>query len=293
MSNQMLQVGDRVVVVPRSGSMASVQISGRVLAAKGSDALRVSWDLDGRNPFQKGDEFLVIGRDIRRRGMYMSGDMTSANLVLREAAGDGRSNRRFARVESMLKFSWRSLHAGEVDSLEFKVRDAVGLRQRVSTESAAAPKTQLGDYLEKRLSVLEELLRQVLDRLEAQDPTDSEMTEGLCDLSGSGMVFPVDHGHYQVAVAFTAISPVDQESIVRYNFQVERSRRRKAVEGEGQHTEFSGEMPALTLSESKDLARCPLQVGDFVELSLTLPLEVPAEIRVVARVVRLESGDND
>ena len=293
MSNQMLQVGDRVVVVPRAGSMASVQISGRVLAAKGSDALRVSWDLDGRNPFQKGDEFLVIGRDIRRRGMYMSGDMTSANLVLREAAGDGRSNRRFARVESMLKFSWHTLHPGEVDSLEFKVRDAVGLRQRVSTESAAAPKTQLGDYLEKRLSVIEELLRQVLDRLEAQDPTDSEMTEGLCDLSGSGMVFPVDHGHYKVAVAFTAISPVDQESIVRYNFQVERSRRRKAVEGEGQHTEFSGEMPALTLSERKDLARCPLQVGDFVELSLTLPLEVPTEIRVVARVVRLESGDND
>ena len=97
----------------------------------------------------------------------------------------------------------------------------------------------------------------------------------------------------KVAVAFTAISPVDQESIVRYNFQVERSRRRKAVEGEGQHTEFSGEMPALTLSESKDLARCPIQVSDFVELSLTLPLEVPAEIRVVARVVRLESGDND
>ena len=54
MSNSVLQVGDRVVVVPRSGSMASVQISGRVLAAKGTDALRVSWDLDGRNPFEKG-----------------------------------------------------------------------------------------------------------------------------------------------------------------------------------------------------------------------------------------------
>ena len=118
MSNSVLQVGDRVVVVPRSGSMASVQISGRVLAAKGTDALRVSWDLDGRNPFEKGDEFLVIGRDIRRRGMFMSGDATSANLVLREAAGDGRSNRRFARVESLLKFSWRSVHPGEVDALE-------------------------------------------------------------------------------------------------------------------------------------------------------------------------------
>lgn len=293
MSNSVLQVGDRVVVVPRSGSMASVQISGRVLAAKGTDALRVSWDLDGRNPFEKGDEFLVIGRDIRRRGMFMSGDATSANLVLREAAGDGRSNRRFARVESLLKFSWRAIHPGEVDALEFKIRDAVGMRQRVSAENVAAPKTQLGDYLEKRLTVLEELMRQILERLEVSDPAGAELTEGLCDLSGSGMVFPIDHGHYRIAVAFTAISPVDQESIVRYNFHVERSRRRKAVEGEGQHTEFSGEMPSLTLSETKDLAGCPVQVGDFVEISLTLPLEVPVEIRVVARVVRLESGHRD
>jgi hypothetical protein len=139
--------------------------------------------------------------------------------------------------------------------------------------------------------VLEELMRRILERLEVNDPASAELTEGLCDLSGSGMVFPVDHGHYRVAVAFTAISPVDQESIVRYNFHVERSRRRKAVEGEGQHTEFSGEMPALTLAQKKDLAHCPVQVGDFVEISLTLPLEVPAEIRVVARVVRLESGE--
>ena len=291
MSNPVLQVGDRVVIVPRSGSMASVQISGRVLAAKGTDAVRIAWDLDGRNPFEKGDEFLVIGRDMRRRGTFMSGDVSSANLVLREAAGDGRSNRRFARVESMLKFSWRGLNPGEVEALEFKVRDAVGLRQGLSAENVAAPKTQLGDYLEKRLSVLEELMRRILERLEVNDPASAELTEGICDLSGSGMVFPVDHGHYRVAVAFTAISPVDQESIVRYNFHVERSRRRKAVEGEGQHTEFSGEMPALTLAQKKDLALCPVQVGDFVEISLTLPLEVPAEIRVVARVVRLESGE--
>ena len=66
MSNPVLQVGDRVVIVPRSGSMASVQISGRVLAVKGTDAVRIAWDLDGRNPFEKGDEFLVIGRDMRR-----------------------------------------------------------------------------------------------------------------------------------------------------------------------------------------------------------------------------------
>ena len=292
MSDQVLQVGDRVVVVPRSGSMASVQVSGRVLAVKGSDALRLSWNLEGRNPFKIGDEFLVIGRDMRRRSIYMSGDEASVNMVMREVAGDGRSNRRFARVESLLRYSWRHLHDNEVEGLEFKIRDAVGMRQRMSSEIVSAPKTQLGDYLEKRLGVIEELLRQVLERLDAADPIASGMSEGVCDLSGSGMVFPVDHGHYLVAVAFTAISPADQEAIVRYNFQVERSRRRKAVEGEGQHTEFSGEIPALSVAQRKDLAACPLQVDDFVELCFTLPLEVPTEIRCVARAVRLESGHN-
>jgi hypothetical protein len=292
MSNDMLQVGDRVVVIPRTGSMASVQISGRVLATKGSDALRLSWGLEGSSPFKKGDEFLVIGRDIRRRSIYMSGDENSVNMVMREAAGDGRSNRRFARVESLLRYSWRNVSRAEVEGLEFKVRDAVGLRKSVSSENVSAPKTQLGDYLEKRLGIIEELLRQVLERVDATDPIASGMTEGVCDLSGSGMVFPVDGGHYLVAVAFTAISPADQEAIVRYNFQVERSRRRKAVEGEGQHTEFSGEIPALTIAQRKDLAACPLQVDDYVELCFTLPLEVPTEIRCVARTVRLESGHN-
>jgi hypothetical protein len=289
MSNQ-LQVGDRVVVVPRSGSMAAVQIAGRVLAAKGSDALRISWTLEGRNPFNKGDVFLIIGRDIRRRGLYMSGDEQSANLVLREAAGDGRSNRRFARVESLLRYSWRSVAAGDTEGLEFKIRDAVGLRKRLSSEAVAAPKTQLGDYLEKRLRVIEELLRQVLERMDAVDPVASGLIEGMCDLSGSGMVFPVGAGQFRVAVAFTAISPVDQEAIVRYNFQVERSRRRKAVESEGRQTEFSGELPALKLADDSELASCQLQMGDHVELCFTLPLEVPTEVRCVARVVRLESG---
>ena len=109
----------------------------------------------------------------------------------------------------MLKFSWRGLNPGEVEALEFKVRDAVGLRQGLSAENVAAPKTQLGDYLEKRLSVLEELMRRILERLEVNDPASAELTEGLCDLSGSGMVFPVDHGT-TARVAFTAISPVDQ-----------------------------------------------------------------------------------
>ncbi len=292
MSNSNLQVGDRVVVVPRSGSMASVQISGRVLAAKGGDALRLSWNLEGRNPFKKGDEFLIIGRDMRRRSIYMSGDESAVNMVLREVAGDGRSNRRFARVESLLRYSWRHVSSNDVEGLEFKIRDSVGLRQRMSSEIVSAPKTQLGDYLEKRLGVIEELLRQLLDRMEASDPVSSGMSEGVCDLSGSGMVFPVDSGHFMVAVAFTAISPADQEAIVRYNFQVERSRRRKAVEGEGQHIEFSGEIPGANVSHDKDLDGCPLQVGDFVELCFTLPLEVPTEIRCVARTVRLESGHN-
>jgi hypothetical protein len=292
MSEETLQVGDRVVVVPRSGPLASVQLSGRVLAIKNTDALRVSWDLEGRSPFKKGDEFLVIGRELRRRCIYISGDVQSANMVMREAAGDGRSNRRFARVESLLRYSWRIVPPSDVDGLEFKIREAVGVRQRMTTESVSAPKTQLGDYLEKRMRVIEELLRQVLERMESADPVAAGLTEGLCDLSGSGMVFPISDATFRVAVAFTAISPVDQEAIVRYNFQVERSRRRKAVEGEGQSTEFSGEMPALTLSDRQDLSASPLQNNDHVELNFTLPLEVPTEIRCVARVVRLESGSS-
>ena len=61
---------------------------------------------------------------------------------------------------------------------------------------------------------------------------------------------------------------------------------------EGQHIEFTGEIPALSVAQRKDLAACPLQVDDFVELCFTLPLEVPTEIRCVARAVRLESGHN-
>jgi hypothetical protein len=291
MSSQALQVGDRLVVVPRSGTLASAQLSGRVLAAKENNLVRISWDLDGRNPFKKGDEFLIIGRDLRRRGIYLNGDEQSANLVLRETAGDGRSNRRFARVESSIRFSWRRVSASEVDGLEFKIRDAVGVRQRVTTEAVSAPKTQLGDYLEQRLRVVEELLRQVLERLETSDPAATGMIEGLVDLSGSGMVFPVDNDGFRVAVAFTAISPPDQEAIVRYNFQIERSRRRAAVDSDiAESAEQLADEPAADGAASPPLTGCAVAVGDHVEVCFSLPLEVPTEIRAMARVVRVEAG---
>lgn len=290
LSNRGLQVGDRVVAVPRSGPHAGNEITARVLAIRGVEAMRVAWSLEPGEGFNKGVEFLVVGREFRRRCIFIEGDDQTANLIMREPSGDGRSNRRFARVTSVLRYSWRKIPNQELQSLEFRVRDASGGLKRLAADMVAPPKTQLGDYLDKRFQVIEQLLFHVLERLEEQSASPEDMREALCDLSGNGMVFPVDDGAYQVAVSFTAINPEDQEAIVRYNFQVERARRRKAVEGEGRSTEFTGELPAVGQPARGVSAHCSLQLGDHVEVTFTLPLEVPTEIHCVARVVRIDSG---
>lgn len=285
MSSQIPQVGSRLVIVPRNADgSGGDQIPGRVLASR-EDLLRISWEQEHADSYQRGDEFTIIGRDIRRRAIFLSGDSGTVNLVLRGEAGDGRGNRRFARVRSVLKFRWRRLTAEEVAPLEIKVRDATGSARGAtrSIEAAIAPKTQLGDYLERRLDVVEDLLRKLLAQ-QNQDAAGSDgYEEGLCDLSGSGLVVPMAGGAYEVAVAFSAINPAQQEAIVRYNFQLERARRRDGDRSADQPniSHFSGEFPALGSQT------CPVAKDDHLAVDFVLPMEVPVEVSVVARVVRV------
>jgi len=287
-SEQSLAVGDRLVVVPRHGERIGQQVAARVLACQGSNLLRLSWNLDGDVEYAQGNEFLVIGRDFRRRALYLSGDHQSANFTLRESSGDGRSNRRFARVESVLRYRWSLVDSNEIDVLEQRVRDAVGSRQRGTTELALAPKTQLGDYLERRLGAIEEMLKQVLAKLEERSAVSEGFGEALCDLSGSGMVFASEDGGWKLAVAFTSISTVDQETIVRYNFQVERARRRKISRAETVDLSTIADAVSAEAAVSPSAGPKPVRIGDYIELSFILPMDVPREVQVVARVVRVD-----
>ena len=87
-SSQVPQVGSRLVVVPRLADGSSGdQIPGRVLASR-EDLVRISWDLDHDGVYQRGDEFTIIGRDLRRRAIFLSGEGGTANLVLRGEASE-------------------------------------------------------------------------------------------------------------------------------------------------------------------------------------------------------------
>jgi hypothetical protein len=288
-SEQALSVGDRLVVVPRHGERTGQQVAARVLACQGSNLLRLSWSLDGDVEYAQGNEFLVIGRDFRRRALYLSGDHQSANFTLRESSGDGRSNRRFARVESVLKYRWSRVATNDLEVLEQRVRDAVGSRQRASAELALAPKTQLGDYLDRRLGAIEEMLKQVLAKLEEGSAVSEGFGEALCDLSGSGMVFLSEDGGWNIAVAFTSISTADQETIVRYNFQVERARRRKISRAETVDLSVIADALAAEAPAPAGSGSSPVTIGDHIEVSFILPMDVPREVQAVARVVRVDA----
>ncbi|MEC7750688.1 MAG: hypothetical protein VX405_04185 [Myxococcota bacterium] len=288
MSSQVPQVGSRLVVVPRLADGSSGdQIPGRVLASR-EDLVRISWDVDHDGVYQRGDEFTIIGRDLRRRAIFLSGEGGTANLVLRGEASESRGNRRFARVRSVLKFRWRRLAAEEVAPLEIKVRDASGSARGAtrSIEAAIAPKTQLGDYMERRLDVIEDLLRKLLAQNNQSVEGTDGYEEGLCDLSGSGLVIPMAGTEYQFAVAFSAINPAQQEAIVRYNFQLERARRRDGDRPQEDRTvsHVSGQFPAVGSQT------CPVAKDDHLAIDFVLPMEVPVEVSVVARVVRISEG---